>query len=58
MSFAARYVPAEEGSAAGGDWYDVIELPDGGVALVIGDVAGHGIEAASVMGQVRWRCAR
>ncbi len=53
MSFAARYVPAEEGSAAGGDWYDVIELPDGGVALVIGDVAGHGIEAASVMGQVR-----
>ena len=53
MSFAARYVPAEEGSAAGGDWYDVIELPDGGVALVIGDVAGHGTEAASVMGQVR-----
>ena len=53
MSLAARYVPAEEGSAAGGDWYDVIELPDGGVALVIGDVAGHGIEAASVMGQVR-----
>ena len=53
MSLAARYVPAEEGSAAGGDWYDVIELPDGGVALVIGDVAGHGTEAASVMGQVR-----
>jgi PAS domain S-box-containing protein len=53
MSLAARYVPAEEGSAAGGDWYDVIELPDGGVALVIGDVAGHGTEAASLMGQVR-----
>jgi PAS domain S-box-containing protein len=53
MSLAARYVPAEEGSAAGGDWYDVIELPDGGVALVIGDVAGHGTEAAGVMGQVR-----
>ena len=53
ISLAARYVPAEEGSAAGGDWYDVIELPDGGVALVIGDVAGHGTEAASVMGQVR-----
>jgi PAS domain S-box-containing protein len=53
MSLAARYVPAEEGSAAGGDWYDVIELPGGGVALVIGDVAGHGTEAASVMGQVR-----
>jgi PAS domain S-box-containing protein len=53
ISLAARYVPAEKGSAAGGDWYDVIELPDGGVALVIGDVAGHGTEAASVMGQVR-----
>jgi PAS domain S-box-containing protein len=53
ISLAARYVPAEEGSAAGGDWYDVIERPDGGVAFVIGDVAGHGTEAASVMGQVR-----
>jgi PAS domain S-box-containing protein len=53
VSLAARYVPAEEGSAAGGDWYDVIELPEGGVALVIGDVAGHGIEAAGVMGQAR-----
>jgi PAS domain S-box-containing protein len=53
ISLAARYVPAEEGSAAGGDWYDVIELPGGSVGLVIGDVAGHGIEAASVMGQVR-----
>jgi PAS domain S-box-containing protein len=53
MSLAARYVPAEEGSAAGGDWYDVIELPEGGVAFVIGDVAGHGAEAAGVMGQVR-----
>jgi PAS domain S-box-containing protein len=53
ISLAARYVPAEEGSAAGGDWYDVIELPGGSVALVIGDVAGHGTEAASLMGQVR-----
>ena len=53
IGLAARYVPAEEGAAAGGDWYDVIELPDGRVALVIGDVAGHGTEAASVMGQVR-----
>ena len=53
IGLAARYVPAEEGSAAGGDWYDVLELPGGGIALVIGDVAGHGSEAASVMGQVR-----
>jgi PAS domain S-box-containing protein len=53
VAFASRYAPAEEGSSAGGDWYDVIALPDGTVALVIGDVAGHGVEAASVMGQVR-----
>lgn len=53
LAFASRYAPAEEGSSAGGDWYDVIELPDGNIALVIGDVAGHGTEAASVMGQVR-----
>ncbi|HEX5936127.1 MAG TPA: MASE1 domain-containing protein [Actinomycetota bacterium] len=53
IGLAARYVPAEEGSSAGGDWYDVLELPGGGVGLVIGDVAGHGSEAASVMGQVR-----
>jgi anti-sigma regulatory factor (Ser/Thr protein kinase) len=46
-------VAAEEGSAAGGDWYDVIELPGGSIGLVIGDVAGHGTEAASVMGQAR-----
>ena len=51
--FSSRYVPAEEGSSAGGDWYDVIDLLDGTVAFVIGDVAGHGIDAASVMGQVR-----
>jgi PAS domain S-box-containing protein len=53
ISLAARYVAAEEGSAAGGDWYDVIELPGGSIGLVIGDVAGHGTEAASVMGQAR-----
>jgi PAS domain S-box-containing protein len=53
FAFASRYLPAEEGSTAGGDWYDVIELPDGMVALVIGDVAGHGVDAASAMGQVR-----
>jgi PAS domain S-box-containing protein len=51
--FAARYLPAEAGAYAGGDWYDVIPLVSGDVALVIGDVAGHGLEAASVMAQVR-----
>ena len=49
---AYRYVP---GTAAdvGGDWYDAFELPGGELALVIGDVAGKGVEAAAVMGQVR-----
>ncbi len=47
------YVPAEVGFRAGGDWYDVIPFTHGRVGLVIGDVAGHGLEAASVMGQLR-----
>jgi serine phosphatase RsbU (regulator of sigma subunit) len=37
----------------GGDWYDATELPDGKLALVIGDVVGHGVEAAAAMGQIR-----
>jgi len=53
VEVAARYVPAETGLAAGGDWFDVIPLAGGRVALVIGDVAGHGLEAASLMGQLR-----
>jgi PAS domain S-box-containing protein len=53
VEVAARYVPAEIGLAAGGDWFDVIPLSGGRVALVIGDVAGHGLEAASLMGQLR-----
>jgi serine phosphatase RsbU (regulator of sigma subunit) len=52
MDFAARYVPAP-GTQVGGDWYDVIQLESGQVALVVGDVMGHGIKAASVMGQLR-----
>ena len=50
---AARYMPAELGVAAGGDWYDVIALGGERVVLVIGDVAGHGLDAASLMGQLR-----
>ncbi len=50
---AANYVPAEAGSTAGGDWYDVIPLSAGRVGLAIGDVGGHGLDAASVMGQLR-----
>ena len=37
----------------GGDWYDVVQLPSGGLALTIGDVSGHGIEAAALMGRLR-----
>ena len=52
FSCAARYVPAERGGL-GGDWYDVFELEDGGVWFVVGDVAGHGLRAATIMGRVR-----
>ena len=48
---AARYLPARD--EVGGDWYDVIDLPGGQVGLAIGDVAGHGLRAASLMGQLR-----
>jgi CheY-like chemotaxis protein/anti-sigma regulatory factor (Ser/Thr protein kinase) len=50
VQLAARYLPAE---GVGGDWYDATWLPDGDVLLVIGDVAGHGIAAASLMNEVR-----
>jgi serine phosphatase RsbU (regulator of sigma subunit)/anti-sigma regulatory factor (Ser/Thr protein kinase) len=53
MEFAARYLPATSAVDVGGDWYDAIALGDGNVGLVIGDVAGHGLEAAAVMGQFR-----
>jgi serine phosphatase RsbU (regulator of sigma subunit)/anti-sigma regulatory factor (Ser/Thr protein kinase) len=53
MQFAARYLPATSELDVGGDWYDAIALGDGNVALVIGDVAGHGLEAAAIMGQFR-----
>jgi anti-sigma regulatory factor (Ser/Thr protein kinase) len=50
---AARYQPGGRAVDVGGDWYDVIALPDGRTGLVIGDVEGHSAEAAAVMGQVR-----
>jgi len=52
VGVAARYLPARDG--VGGDWYDVIELPHGLVGIAIGDVVGHGIRAAALMGQVRF----
>jgi anti-sigma regulatory factor (Ser/Thr protein kinase)/putative methionine-R-sulfoxide reductase with GAF domain len=48
---AARYLPAQD--EVGGDWYDVIELARGQVGIAIGDVAGHGVRAAALMGQLR-----
>ncbi len=49
----ARYLPTISGLEVGGDWYDVIPLPDNHVALVIGDVQGHNASAATLMGQMR-----
>ncbi|WP_335980583.1 PP2C family protein-serine/threonine phosphatase [Streptomyces sp. CA2R106] len=50
---AVRYLPALEGMNACGDWYDVVDLPEGRLALSVGDVVGHGVDAASVMGMLR-----
>ncbi|ONI92097.1 diguanylate phosphodiesterase [Saccharothrix sp. ALI-22-I] len=50
--FAARYVPGAE-NGVGGDWYDVFELPDERIGVVIGDVVGSGLPAAIVMGRLR-----
>ncbi len=49
---SARYVPAERGGI-GGDWYDVFKLESGEIWLIVGDVAGHGLHAAIVMGRIR-----
>ena len=53
LRMAARYLPAADESAVGGDWYDVIELGNNSIGFVIGDVAGHGMAAATFMGQLR-----
>ncbi|MEU6604024.1 SpoIIE family protein phosphatase [Streptomyces shenzhenensis] len=60
MTVAARYIPTGGGLQVGGDWYDIIPLPGGGTqpgggryALVIGDVQGHDVGAAGLMGQLR-----
>lgn len=49
----ARYLPATDGMGVGGDWYDVLALPGHHVGFVIGDVQGHNMHAAAVMGQLR-----
>jgi serine phosphatase RsbU (regulator of sigma subunit) len=53
LKIEARYVPAQAGGDIGGDWYDAVEVDDGRVLLVIGDVSGHGVQAATTMALVR-----
>ncbi|MFD7438786.1 SpoIIE family protein phosphatase [Streptomyces sp. NPDC059861] len=50
---ASRYLPADIDHGVGGDWFDVIPLSGARVALVVGDVVGHGINAAATMGRLR-----
>ena len=52
LEVAARYVPADD-RVVGGDWYDMFTLPSGDLWIVVGDVAGHGLGAAVVMGRIR-----
>lgn len=49
-----RYLSVADDAVVGGDWYDAVPLPDGSVALFVGDVAGHGAPAAALMGEVRF----
>ncbi|MET7613961.1 SpoIIE family protein phosphatase [Streptomyces seoulensis] len=51
LEIAYRYLPAQSG--VGGDWFDVLPLPGARVALVVGDVVGHGLHAAATMGRLR-----
>ncbi|KRE52507.1 PP2C family protein-serine/threonine phosphatase [Phycicoccus sp. Soil748] len=53
VAVAVRYRPASAALSVGGDWYDVTDIGDGRVAVAVGDVVGHGLVAASVMGQLR-----
>ena len=53
FTLAGRYEPVATGAVVGGDFYDAFPLPDGRIALVIGDVVGRGVAAATIMGQIR-----
>jgi PAS domain S-box-containing protein len=53
LEVASRYLPASAHADVGGDWFDVIPLSGARVALVVGDVVGHGIHAAATMGRLR-----
>ncbi|MBM2614702.1 SpoIIE family protein phosphatase [Actinoplanes sp. LDG1-06] len=54
--FAVRYSPATRPLKVGGDWYDTVTLADGRIGIVVGDCVGHGLRAATVMGQLRSAC--
>ena len=51
-----RYQTGHPPLQVGGDWYDVVDLDDGRIALIVGDCVGHGLAAATVMGQLRSAC--
>jgi PAS domain S-box-containing protein len=53
LDIAASYVPAVHRAQVGGDWFDVLPLPDGALGLAVGDVVGHDLRAAASMGQLR-----
>jgi PAS domain S-box-containing protein len=53
LQVAARYLVGVDGNQVGGDWYDVLPLPDGAVGIAVGDVVGHDLGAAAAMGQLR-----
>jgi anti-anti-sigma factor len=53
LELAVRYLPAADGTAAGGDFYDAVKLPGGRLGIAVGDIVGHGPEAAAAMGQLR-----
>ena len=53
LELAARYRPAASRDQVGGDWYDAVVMPSGATSLMVGDVVGHDIAAAAVMGQLR-----
>ena len=53
VQVAARYLVGVDGNQVGGDWYDVLPLPDGAIGIAVGDVVGHDLAAAAAMGQLR-----
>jgi len=53
LELAVAYLPVASAADVGGDWYDAFGLPDGRLAIAVGDVTGHDLRAATIMGQVR-----